>query len=336
MGLWNTYRGFGGFWQFCLALSFVAGLGAAGLGIWGEYTEASFMPSWWNRMPYGVNIASSLTAFMVGVPVASVVLETMTSNRIEKAQKESVNRVSKEAWSNFTKAIHELCSEERKDAISSTAKMVEGEHDLIVNEFRRCRLEISNKPVPQSILGEIEKLRIFLLHHVPILAQRCEAVNEQFGREHQIRPKWNYILSLWQVLDTHVRLRRMEFQLDPMDEDTYSRILNDLMSDENPLFEFLTLHSGYGVQDGAVTSMMGLHALLNAAMMMPDDELFRFIKHWDDRLMGYYPAALHTSVFLMGLRMNVDSVTRDGWPDKVKSPRPAIRTSSATTNESAS
>lgn len=323
MGLWKTYRGFSGFWQFLLALSLFAGLGAASVGLWGEYTQASFMPSWWSRMPYGVNLASSLTAFMVGVPVASVVLETMTSNRVEKAQKESVNRISAVAWSNFVKAIHDLCSDERIGALMSTDEIpnlvnpVQEEHDLIVDTLQQCWNAIRRDP--NSTPAEIANLRIFLAQHVSILESRCEAVDNKFGHEYQIRPKWNYILSMWQVLDTHVRLRRMEFQLDPMNEDSYTHILDSLMADKNPMFEFLSLHSGYGSQEGAVTSMMGLRSLMDAVLTFSDEKLLWFINNYGSRigtsLKTYDTDAFSAGLFLWGLKVRVDFVTISGWPD---------------------
>jgi hypothetical protein len=324
VGLWKTYRGFSGFWQWCLALSFVMGLGAASVGLWGEFTQASFMPSWWSRMPYGVNLASSLTAFMVGVPVASVVLETMTSNRVEKAQKESVNRISVVAWSNFTKAIHDLCSDERIGALMSTdeipnlVKPVQEEHDLIMETLQQCRNTVGRNP--NSAPTEIANLRTFLAQHVSILESRWEAVNNKFGREYQIRPKWNYILSMWQVLDTHVRLRRMEFQLDPMNDDSYTHILDSLMADKNPIFEFLSLHSGFGSQDGAVSSMMGLRSLMDAVLSFSDERLLWFVNNYSSRvgtsLKTYDTDAFSAGVFLWGLKIRVDWVTTSGWPAK--------------------
>jgi hypothetical protein len=332
VGFWKTYRGFSPFVQVCLALSLVLGVCLLVLCLWGDSTHPPwFWPRWWHKLGYGLNIFASFTAFLIGVPIALVVLETIKSNAAQKQQIESVNRISKVAWSDFSKEVLDLCTDERINAVESTQNdssptdQVQAEHNIIMEEMEACRNAVREHRQREgansaSALAQIAALKRFLATHATTLSQRRRAVDEQFGTKSNLRPKWNYIVSLWQVLDTPVRLRRMEFGLEPIPKEWYKGILDNMSSSENVIFDFLQIHSGTRSRRRGIASISDLEALMDAILNLPPRLLLFVLENNYDEYIGsgvttYWLKASLARTFLKVLKFEVDQVTRSGWPE---------------------
>ncbi len=317
-----------------MALSLVVGLCLLGLGFWGELAPPCWWPDWWHKLGYGLNIFASATGFLIGVPIALVFLETIKSNAAQQAQIDQVNRISEAAWSEFSKAIDELCSDERVGAVnrtnnaSSATDQVQAEHDIIIERLEASRAAIRSNP--NKAMDEIADLKTFLATHATTFEDKRKAVDKQFGTRHTLRPKWNYVLSSWRVLDEHVRVRRLEFELAPMSQESYTNILDKLSSDDdNNLFEFLHVHSGgakSAFREGGITSMTDLAALIDISLEMPADQLANILtKHYNEwigsSLKHYWTNAFGAYLFLTSLKMSVESVATRGWPGNATKPK---------------
>ncbi|WP_204807744.1 hypothetical protein [Mycobacterium riyadhense] len=338
VGFWRAFRGFSGSAQAWLVTLFTVGVLLLSAGLWGELYPPSWWPHWWKNLGYGLNILASFTSFLIGLPVALVVLETIKSNAVQKQQIESVKRISNVAWSDFHEAVNDLCSEQRINAIKSTkensspAELLWAEHNVIVE-----RIRLSHDTVKQAkndglkITDEITALKSFLQDHLPIFRAKIKLVDVEFGSEYIVRRKWRYMLALWDVLDTHVRLRRIEFQLEPMYRDFYVRVLDDVNSTNNPIFEFLDAHKGASRTTGnAIESMRDLNIVVGVllslhtnqlAKILGDDDSFKEIVGPSRGVADYDRKCFNASTFLSFFKQNVDCIGMSGFPEKRTSPK---------------
>jgi hypothetical protein len=318
----KTYVSFNRYWQAGLALSFLAGTVLVGLGFWGELLKPNWWPAWWHDLGYGLNILASFSAFLIGVPVASIVIETMTSSRVEKIQTEAVTRISLAAWSDFVRSIDDLCTDERIEctgpADTSGTRQVQAEHDLIITAIEECHTKIRDDP--DAAITPARELKSFLAEHLVLLKEKITAVDEHFGRAHEVGNKWAYTRSLWQVLDSHVRFRRMELGLEPISQELHTSLLNLLARDISPVSEFLELHRGVSSNLRANVSMERICHNLSSLIQMSDEELGIFIdKNFTEYIgadiSGYWQAALSLSITLRFLKANVWLIAHSGWPN---------------------
>lgn len=329
-----------------LRVSFFSGIALLILGVWIDAFSPCALWAWWHGLGlgYSLNILAAFTGFLIGVPVTVVLLDRFKSDLAEKAQIESVNRISKAAWEDFSKAIDELCSDERVEAVhrtdegSSATDQVQAEHDLIIERLEACRAAIRSDP--NSAMDEIADLKRFLATHSTTFEEKRKAVDGQFGTRYTLRRKWNYIISLWRVLDEHVRVRRIEFELAPMSQESYTSILDKLTSnDDNDLFGFIDVHSGAkSFRRSGITAMADLQSIMDVSLGLSDEELANIVAHRYDEWIGsslkyYWTKATAAYIFLTSLKMTVESVTRSGWP--VNAAKPETKHDAAQRNESA-
>jgi hypothetical protein len=345
VGFWKTYWGFSPLVRVCLAVLLVLGVCLLVLCLWGDSAHPPwFWPSWWHKLGYGLNIFASFTAFLIGVPIALVVLDTIKSDYAQQEQIDAVNRISSEAWSDFSKPVHDLCTDERIKALenaddhSSATDQVQTEHDLIIEKMEACRDALRKDRT--SALAHVADLKSFLAAHATTLEQKRKAVDEQFGTKYKLRPTWNYILSRWQALDTHVRLRRMEFELEPMDQEWYKDILDKLSSSENALFDFLQVHGGTSSGREGIATMSNLQSIMDVSVNLPDQQLVvifdnQYNEYIGSGVTGYWNEAFSASIFLRTLKIAVDQVTKSGWPENATKPKRETELAAAQRNENA-
>lgn len=82
--------------------------------------------------------------------------------------------------------------------------------------------------------------------------------------------------SLWDVLNTHVRLRRMEYGLDPMPKNLYSDIVDALTAPENPLFDFFDVHGSSSTGDNRIGGILDLETMIDICLTMSGELFSRF------------------------------------------------------------
>ncbi|MEM6109823.1 hypothetical protein AAHS21_26870 [Mycobacterium sp. 050272] len=330
-----------------LKASFVSGIAFSVFLIWLDAFSPRALRTWWHGLSLGYtnNILAAATGFLIGVPVTVVVIDRFKSNLAEKIQTEaqiaSVNRVSKAAWRDFAEAVDEFCNDERVEAVNhrqdrpTATDQLQAEHDLIIERLQACRAAIASNP--NSALAEIANLKPFLASHSTTLEARRRAVDQQFGTKYYVRRNWNYIVSRWRVLDEYVRVRRIEFELEPIPRNYYETILDALSSgDDNDLYGFLDAHSGAkSSRWRGIAAILDLQHIVDIAIGMPDAQLANMLaNHYDDwigpGLKQYWTKALGAHIFLTSLEMRVQTVTLSGWPQNATRPRRQAVTDSET------
>jgi hypothetical protein len=323
VGFRETYRGFGKWTQRWLLVLFVGGICLLGLGFWVELCPPSWWPRSWNNLGYVLNILATFTGFLIGVPVASVVLETIKSNQVLNAQIDSVNRISRAAWSDFSKAVLDLCSDERRKALQSPTDQVRTEHDVIIERLKRSRDRIqANRNLVST---EVPELQEFIREHRPILSGKLEAVNQQFGTRSTLERQWAMILALWDLLDAHVRLRRFEYRLEPMRETYYIQLRNSMTRPDNPIFEFTKVNDerGTSILPESISMLLGT---LKQLELYTEDYVVRVLEHFEEffglnGISNYLSRSVAALSFLDRLRISVEGVTGAGWPENATKPK---------------
>src|SRR5262249_46831046 len=160
----------------CIAMSFLFGIALLIVGLWGELYPPPWWPLWWKNLGYGLGMLASFTSFLIGVPVVLIVLESFKSNLAQDLQIESVNRISKAAWNDFAKAVADLCTAERINAVmhteddSSAVAQLQAEHDLIMETLHKFHDEIQRDS--SSASKKAANLKAFLAAHAGILEEK--------------------------------------------------------------------------------------------------------------------------------------------------------------------
>ncbi|GAA2400207.1 hypothetical protein [Mycolicibacterium llatzerense] len=99
------------------------------LTLWGwdpkPHWLKQYNAGWFHTHAYVPNILAALTGFLIGAPVALIVLATFTVQREEQAALDRVNRLSQVAWYNFLDAVIAFDPRERLDAVQNAAPAVE-------------------------------------------------------------------------------------------------------------------------------------------------------------------------------------------------------------------
>ncbi|SER81928.1 hypothetical protein SAMN04488583_6383 [Mycobacterium sp. 88mf] len=279
-----------------------------------------FNAEWLKAHAYIPNILAGITGFLIGVPVALVVLETIRSDYTQNVQIEAVRRISLAAWSDFSEAVADLCTDDRIKAIgnteddSSPTDLLKVEHDVLIEALESCRDEIRKDPSLASV--RFTELKSFLQLHLPIFRERYKAVNKAFGVDYKLRRQWSYTLALWELIDTHIRLRRLEFGLEKIDTDSYMRLREQMTSPENPIFEFLGVHSKQSDEKG-VRSMADLLSILDLIPTLSDSQLAYILDEAYSEYIGtgvanYWSEAYSANSFLFMLKASALSVSLSG------------------------
>ncbi len=325
----RSFRGFGTATQAVFVLMFVGGvilcvslwLTDLGIGFTEPHWLTRFNAEWLRSHSYIPNILAGLTGFLIGVPVALIVLETIRSDYAQKQQIDAVNRITSVAWRDFSDAIKVLCSNQRIKAAentkdhSSPTDQVQAECKLIFETLEATRDLIREDRTSADI--EIPKLRTFLVEHNEKLKIKYDAVTKQFGSEDEFRREWSYAVALWEVIDTHVRLRRIEFDLPKMNTKTYVRIRDYMTSPDNAVNDFFNVHSRT-TQGSKIKSVRDLQITINVLLELSDSQIGSLLdgawsEYFGTGILDYWSEAHSAGVFLQILDANILAVSLSEW-----------------------
>jgi hypothetical protein len=170
---------------------------------------------------------------------------------------------------------------------------------------------------------EVRELQEFLREHRPILAENLEVVKRQVGTRSTLERPWAMILALWEVLDAHVRLRRLEYRLEPIDETYYIRIRNSMTRPDNPIFEFTRVNEQIGKRTLLVESISDILIMLEQLENYPEDKVAAVLDKFDvffgrHGISDYFSHSFSAMSFVQHLRFAVEFVTLSGWPGNAK------------------
>lgn len=131
VGFGQTFASFKLSTRVLLIVSLILGIAALVVGLILDETK----PTWLDGLNYLPNIWAALTGFLIGAPVALIVLATFTVQREDRTALQRVNRLTEIAWKEFRDNVFEFCSDERLSALTDGTSEVQRHHDEIVKAF---------------------------------------------------------------------------------------------------------------------------------------------------------------------------------------------------------
>ncbi len=333
MGFWETFKDFKPSTRVVLIASFVLGVALligfsltdAGVNV----TLGNFDPKpywlrrynadWFHGHAYIPNILAGLTGFLIGAPVATVILATFTIQREDRAALEKVNGLTDLAWKQYRDAVHEYCSEDQIETLQKRAKKVQKIHDEIFKAMQSYRTK------PARTAGDYQKVKEYLLSQVDRWADALTDLSHRVGLETILRLRWYAIRTDWNTLDQYVRLQRLDRELSWFDRTVDSYLQLRMSSEEHPFTEFMQIHEGPhrglmgSSMNSAIDDLQGAEKLNNEEFdvlyVHKHEERFPHIVVLD------YSESLEKLVrSLRGLREAVEKVESAKWPESSREP----------------
>jgi hypothetical protein len=281
---------------------------------------------WMHTHTYIPNILAGFTGFLIGVPVALVILATFTVEREEFSALKRVNRLSRLAWRDFRKAVYEFCSDDRLDLLdgqqlkdikelTETFRNRLGMYPVrrraqIPTDEDRSRLEADLRPK----IDEWEILLTEVQAHVP--------------KSDALALEWSDILSKWQILDQYVRLQRLERHLRWFADALNAGLRQHMSSNTDPMSEFSSATEPVAEEVSSALSQKCIDGALQSAktyMQLGTDDLSNAIgatafdyPHGDVGL--YWPTITRAVESMRSLRELVEQVDAAGWPQSESNP----------------
>jgi hypothetical protein len=351
MGIRDTFNDFKPLTRFLLLLSFVGGLllligftltdAGVDLTLWGWDPKPRWLKrynaDWLHSHAYIPNILAAVTGFLIGAPVALLVLAAFTVQREETQALKRVNSISLQAWNRFRDSVFELCSDERLEGLRVNADLVQRIHNDIYEEYRAYR-ERGMQTVPYQsgpIRGARQRgmnseetddfQRYLAANEEEFMAQINEVFN-RVGNDHSFQVQWAGVRTNWTTVDQYVRLQRIERNLRWFNAAVDAELSHRLSDTVNPLTEFFDVH--HVRKRHSNDSMLAARAVVLHDAQLPKEEL-------DSKLLSgqssgslfghqpvtnYYATALKVRGELEALKGAVLRVDREGWPAKFTAP----------------
>lgn len=325
-GVVDTYLSFGLATRIIFAVMFIAGvvlcvslwLTDVGIGFSEPHFVTRYNGEWLRSHAYIPNILAGVTGFLVGVPVALVVLQTVIGTREDAVEMTKAKRVSAAAWGDFHDAATKFASSTRRTALLNNATTdVYPRYMEIFNKLRGYR---GNAPFEPPTQEQHDELVTFLKAKEASFKTEIDSVTTKVGNIDELMKLWTRVLSTWSVVNVYVRSRRIELDLPWFNEDSNSLLSMTLSTAENQLFDFTHIHSGFGPELPVVSMDMAHQwvlsyirwdkAKLDAALLQPDGKAFGIVG-----LDDYLRRAQNAGVFLNSLDDTIRRITAEGWPD---------------------
>lgn len=360
MGIRQTFKDFKRPTRIWLLVSFVAGilllvafsltdLGVdVKLGSWDPKPNwlKQFNAEWFHNHAYIPNILAAVTGFLIGVPVALVVLATFTVEREDKAALDRVNKMTLLAWAKFRDSALELCNDDRiYQGLKHLPGSVSNVHDKIFAEYQRWIASAQTYLEAESRFRgitdtEIVEFQSFLRDNAEIMDKRLTTCLERVGAQHILQIKWSTIRTNWNTLSQYVRLQRLERNLSWLEDTSDALITDDLSENQNPLMEFLRLHESWS--DKSPVSMAAALSTVRRDADRPPDKLREKLMSgytkagtselvgWEyksefgwEKVEGHQDATLTAHTALWGLKQAIENVEKSGWPGNATQPASA-------------
>ena len=306
-----------------LGLMFIAGvvlcvslwLTDVGIGFAQPYWLTRFNGDWLRSHSYIPNILAGFTGFLVGVPVALVVLQTVIGKREDNVEIAKAKRVSAAAWGDFHCAASELVSSVRRTALLNDAPT--NVYPIYEDIFDRLRAYRGEQPFVPPTQEQYDELIAYLKAKEAKFKAEIDSVTTKVGNTDALQKLWSRVLSTWSVVNVYVRSRRIELNLPWFDDDSNSTLVTALATTANPLSEFTHVHNGFGAEPPA--SMDMAHTWVRSYLHWDKDKLDRVLQS-DAKAFGiegvdnYRERAQQAGLFLTGLHSTIKQINEDGWP----------------------
>lgn len=320
----ETTLGFSRWTLGVLGLMFVAGLMLCvslwltdvGIGFSEPQIITRFNGEWLRDHAYIPNILAGITGFLVGVPVALVVLQTVIGRREDNVELSKAKRVSAAAWGEFHSAALEYASSERRNALLNDA--LTDVYPLYEEIFARLSDYRGDEPFVPPTQERYDELVAYLKIKQPKFKSEIDSVTEKVGNIDELLKLWSRVLSTWSVVNVYARSRRLEFGLPWFSDDSNSLLISALSTAESPLTDFTHVHSGFGIRPPA--SMDMAQSWLVSYLHWDKDTVDRALQS-NEKAFGhegvtdYRECAQRAGLFLNGLQSTIKQIDEQGWPD---------------------
>ncbi|CKI23851.1 Uncharacterised protein [Mycolicibacterium smegmatis] len=297
----------------CISLS----LTDLGIGFTEPALLTRFNGEWLRSHSYIPNILAGLTGFLVGVPVALVVLQTVIGKREDNVELAKAKRVTAAAWRDFRSAAFEFGSPTRRNALLSIA--LHEVYPLYEEIFKRLQDYRGQKPFVSPTQDQHDELIAYLKSKEAEFKRKIDSVTAKVGNIDELLKLWSRVLSTWSVVNVYVRSRRIELGLSWFNDDSNSILVSALATTASPLADFTHVHNGFGARPPA--SMDMAHQWILSYIRWEKDKLDRTLQS-DDKVFGvegvedYRKHTQQAALFLNGLHHAIKQIDEEGWPDQ--------------------
>jgi hypothetical protein len=306
------------------ALMFIAGvvlcvslwLTDVGIGFTQPNLLTRYNGEWLREHAYIPNILAGLTGFLVGVPVALVVLETVIGKREDNIEVAKAKRVSAAAWRDFRSAAIEFVASDRRTALMNDAET--NVFPIYTELFDRLSAYRGKEPFTTTTQEQYDTLMTYLKGSEVKFKSEIDSVTNKVGTIDELQKMWSRVLSTWSVLNTYVRSRRIEFGLPWFNDDSDSALVSALTTTENPLSDFNHVHGGFGTEPPV--SMTMAHSWIRSYLRWDKEKLDGMLQS-DRKVFGtvgidnYVQQAHQAGLFLTSLNATINLISDEGWPD---------------------
>jgi len=296
--------------------------------------------TWWHRQSYMPNIWAAFTVFLIGAPVALIILDTFTGEREEKAALDRVNSLSKLAWDEYKNDVYKFCTPERMAALKDDVHAVQQIHDGMLKAVSDYTLRDGQSRFRRpddghpTIFGASDEEYNALMEYAQVEIAWWQGL---LDRVHTVIPpsaalqiEWSAVLTSWSTLDQYIRLQRMERQLRWFDRDIDSELHEHMSAQSHPLKQFSN------ISDSDFTSSLhnmttALDALRNFTELSKQEIDWKFYLSEGNPSAtpnefpwlvgtGYLYAAETGFNSLHALRTLVERIEAKNWPESESKP----------------
>lgn len=286
-----------------------------------------FNAEWFSSHAYIPNILAGFTGFLIGAPVAVVVLATFTIQREEKVAQTAARRRAEIAWHTFSTAIAELCNDQRIWALTTGMNELEFIQDRAlkaVNNYimhlrgdQRYYLMINGDSDydvvpsdPERLIGAMEKI-------APHFEISYLTVMDRIRGHDELQVLWARARGAWAILDQYVRIQFLEQSIPWFDPTIDAELLRDMQRQGNPI-EGISKVLGISPLWVPPLNVVGALELLQAYITMDrnslTDTLTLNTSAFGYNGVAFSPHAEEAADYVIGLRRRVDAITASGWP----------------------
>jgi uncharacterized protein YutE (UPF0331/DUF86 family) len=319
-GFVTTFGSFKLFTQTLIVVSFVVGI-ALLVVVW----RIDLSSQWFHGHAYIPNICAALTGFLIGAPVALVILATFQAEREQNEILVRVNRLSQLAWDNFVSSAQRFCTPERMKAVGTDAYAVDKLHKDAFHAVQSYVLAIRGGQ-PQNPNAQDDAIEAINKSHPPF-ETAVSGITHVLRNPETLSVEWSALVGAWNTLDQYVRLQRLERNLAWFDPEIDAELRKWLSRPQSPLGVFAELH-GFGINQKSTDNTMASAAMAVSVYTKLDrDALRRALQRNSSKfcdvmeVRDYLAYAKEASFFLSRLRNCVNKVISADWPASEKVPQ---------------
>ena len=160
---------------------------------------------WWQGLSFWPNAMTSLSGFFFGVPVALVLLSTITQEREDKSERDKLEQLSSTAWDQYVQRVTAFCAPDRIRVLHVAAKQLApiwADISTQITHFANWE--------GRGAQSDREKEYRTLNSRFRPWADEIEGLLRQIGNVlpagSDLQVEWVGVQRSWAVLDTYVKL----------------------------------------------------------------------------------------------------------------------------------